>query len=226
MKRLTHVEVKHLQQNLNYFTNKFLKGIAPLIVDGNIGHATYRRIRMVRYWLGYKRENLDSVPTLEFRRQLRVPKSFDWSDPGRVARGIARRHAQRRKWAKNLRAATKASGVTTYDGRPVARWFVPYMEYARNVGDHTGRWHGTLNSGWRDPVYSEHLCYQMCGAPSCPGRCAGRASNHVGSTPGTGAIDVSDYVTFARIMRNAPYNPKIFNALGAQDPVHFSPSGR
>ena len=96
-----------------------------------------------------------------------------------------------------------------------------HLDWARQNG-----WKGTLNSGFRDPAYSEKLCISMCGAPSCPGRCAGRASNHAGSSNPAGAVDVSDYVTFGQLMRRCPYSPKIFNALGAQDPVHFSASGR
>jgi hypothetical protein len=87
-------------------------------------------------------------------------------------------------------------------------------------------WKGTLNSGWRDPAYSEKLCIAMCGAKACPGRCAGRASNHSGSTKPMGAIDVSDYGTFGQLMRQCPISPRLFNALGPADPVHFSATGR
>ena len=135
-----------------------------------------------------------------------------------LARAFARR-AKQRKAAKA--SAAPRTGVATFDGRPVAAWLKPYLDWARQNG-----WKGTLNSGFRDPAYSEKLCMSMCGAPSCPGRCAGRASNHAGSSNPAGAIDVSDYVTFGQLMRRCPYSPRIFNALGAQDPVHFSASGR
>lgn len=122
---------------------------------------------------------------------------------------------------KNQKAAKKATGVTRFDGVPVAAWMVPYLEWARRNG-----WRGQLVSGWRDPAYSESLCRRMCGAPSCPGRCAGRASNHAGSVQPHGAVDVSDYYTFGRLMQRCPIQPRIYNALGARDPVHFSVSGR
>ena len=112
--------------------------------------------------------------------------------------------------------------MTTFDGVPVAVVSEPHLKFARKNG-----WQGRLNSGWRDPAYSESLCYRMCGAPQCPGRCGGRSSNHAGKTTSQFAVDVSDYVKFGQLMarKDAP-SPRIFNALGAQDPVHFSPSGR
>ncbi len=111
--------------------------------------------------------------------------------------------------------------MATFDGRPVAAWMKPYLVWARNQG-----WRGTLNSGWRSPAYSEQLCRNICGAPSCPGRCAGRASNHAGSVKPAGSLDVSDYARFGELMRRCPLEPRIHNALGARDPVHFSHSGR
>ncbi len=120
----------------------------------------------------------------------------------------------------NRRAAAKAKGVGRYDGVPVALWLIPYLDWAREHG-----WKGRLVSGWRDPNYSRSLCLRMCGAPSCPGRCAGLSSNHVGSASPRGAVDVTDYVTFGRLMERCPLQPRIYNALGARDPVHFSATG-
>jgi hypothetical protein len=37
---------------------------------------------------------------------------------------------------------------------------------------------------------------------------------------------VSHFVEFGRLMRRCPHNPRIFNALGARDPNHFSATGR
>lgn len=121
---------------------------------------------------------------------------------------------------RNRKAAERTSGVTRYDGVPVAAWMVPYLQWARENG-----WRGQLVSGWRDPAYSEGLCRRMCGAPSCPGRCAGRKSNHSGSEKPHGAIDVSEYYHFGRLMERCPLRPQLVNRLGARDPVHFSISG-
>ena len=212
-------EVRRLQKGLNRFTERFMKGVGPIIVDGIKGHATARRIITVKYHLGYTGKAQRSATVKpEFVRRMRHPRSARYSTPAMLTRAFARR-AKQRKAAKA--SAAPRNGVAMFDGRPVAAWLKPYLDWARQNG-----WKGTLNSGFRDPVYSEKLCMSMCGAPSCPGRCAGRASNHAGNSNPSGAIDVSDYVTFGQLMRRCPYSPRIFNALGAQDPVHFSASGR
>jgi hypothetical protein len=216
---LTAGEVRRLQKGLNRFTERFMEGVGPIVVDGIKGHATARRIATVKYHLGYTGKAQRSATVKpEFVRRMRHPHSPRRSTPAMLTRAAARR-AKQRKAAKA--SAAPRNGVAMFDGRPVAAWLKPYLDWARQNG-----WKGTLNSGFRDPVYSEKLCISMCGAPSCPGKCAGRASNHAGSSNPSGAVDVSDYVTFGQLMRRCPYSPRIFNALGAQDPVHFSASGR
>jgi len=212
-------QVRGLQKSLNRFTGRHLRGVGPLVVDGVKGHATARRICTVKFYLGYTgKPQRSAVVKPDFVRRMRHPRSARHSKPAMLARALARRQKQR-KAAKA--AAAPRAGVATFDGRPVAAWLKPYLDWARQHG-----WRGTLNSGWRDPAYSERLCQAMCGAPSCPGRCAGRSSNHAGSVKPAGAVDVSDYVKFGELMRQCPYSPRIFNALGARDPVHFSSSGR
>jgi hypothetical protein len=113
-------------------------------------------------------------------------------------------------------------GTAKFDGKVVAAVAIPYLEFARAHG-----WNGTVTSGYRTPEYSEALCRQMCGAPSCPGRCAGRSSNHSGLTSTRFAIDVSagSETTFGQLMArpDAP-RPRIFNNLPS-DRIHFSPTG-
>lgn len=115
--------------------------------------------------------------------------------------------------------ATPPPDVGVFDNKPCAAWLIPYLQWARDRG-----WRGVLNSGWRDPVKSEGICMDMCGAPSCPGRCAGRLSNHSGSVKPKGAVDVSEYTHFAQLMASCPYSPRIFNDL-PNDRVHFSATG-
>jgi hypothetical protein len=113
-----------------------------------------------------------------------------------------------------------ATGFATFDGKTVAAWMVPWLEKSRAAG-----WHGVVVSGVRTPEYSEQLCYNMCGAPSCPGLCAGRASNHnmsAGQGYPAGALDVSDYNTFETIQFRI--GSPLRNDLPI-DPVHFSVSG-
>lgn len=109
------------------------------------------------------------------------------------------------------------SGVGTYDGKPVAKWIIPWLEKSRAAG-----WAGHVTSGYRTPEYSESLCMEMCGAPSCPGTCAGRSSNHSGTTYPHGAVDVTDETNFGRIQRQI--GSPLRNALPS-DRVHFSVSG-
>jgi hypothetical protein len=109
--------------------------------------------------------------------------------------------------------------VTMFDGKPVAVWMKPYLQWARVHG-----WRGTLNSGWRDPVHSQQICKEKCGAVKCPGTCAGRSSNHVGRIKPSGAIDVSDPHTFGALMHRCPLSPRLINAL-PHDPVHYSATG-
>jgi peptidoglycan hydrolase-like protein with peptidoglycan-binding domain len=212
-------QVMGLQRALNAFTNKHLKAIGPLIVDGAVGPATKKRIREAKAYLGYTGAARRSAAVdRDFLRRLRHPRSARFSSPAMLARALDRRRKQR-KAAKE--SAAPRPGVATFDGKPVAAWLKPYLVWARSNG-----WQGGLNSGWRDPAYSEQLCRNMCGAPSCPGKCAGRTSNHAGSVKPAGAVDVSDYARFGDLMRRCPLRPQIHNALGARDPVHFSVSGR
>ncbi len=147
--------------------------------------------------------------------------------------GLEGMRAREKRLAKKLKhlkekadeAQPTSSGVITPDApwnpykRPLAAWIVTWLERSYAAG-----WRGVVTSGWRDPAYSESLCRAMCGAPSCPGRCAGRSSNHSGSTFPYGAVDLTDYYDFAAIQHRI--GSPLRNALGAQDPVHFSCSGR
>lgn len=219
-------DIAHLQHELNYYFATFLpRTTTPLIVDGKRGSHTVRRVRLAK-WLNGKQKPLDSTVTPDFLHRLRHPKSLRFANKATVARGIYRRRNFRRSHKKNLQAAARRHGVGTFDGVPCALWMIPYMVWAREEGPKHGvPWFGRLVSGFREPAYSEHLCYGMCGAPSCPGRCAGRASHHSQDDPPNGSIDVSDYTRFAAAMRKCPLEPRIFNSLGAQDPVHFSSTG-
>lgn len=119
------------------------------------------------------------------------------------------------------RAGTYHRGSTAIvylDGKPCVEDLAYWLDRVRREG----RWHGVLVSGYRTPEYSESLCYGMCGAPSCPGRCAGRASNHAKTTYPGPAADVSDYYNCekALIEVGSGYSNNL-----PIDPVHMSRSG-
>lgn len=118
--------------------------------------------------------------------------------------------------------------LVTFDGKLVPRWMAAQALAPARA---SGIWRGYVFSGYRSPEYSEQLCYNMCGAPSCPGRCAGRASNHAAPPSGRGyayegAVDVTDSAGLQRWCR-AHGNPIRGNgeALPSDTP-HFSRSGR
>jgi hypothetical protein len=124
------------------------------------------------------------------------------------------------KEAEQEPTGTDAIGFATFEGKTVAAWMIPWLEKSRAAG-----WSGYVTSGVRTPAYSISLCEAMCGAPSCPGRCAGATSNH-NMLPSQGypygAIDVSDYGNFEAIQSRI--GSPLRNDLPI-DPVHFSVSG-
>lgn len=85
-----------------------------------------------------------------------------------------------------------------------------------------GRWHGVVVSGYRTPEHSEQLCINMCGAPQCPGMCAGRATRHATKGGREGAVDLTDFITFAAECRRL--GSWLENHL-PRDLVHFSDIG-
>ncbi|MBA2714204.1 MAG: hypothetical protein H0U55_11725 [Rubrobacteraceae bacterium] len=107
--------------------------------------------------------------------------------------------------------------IVSFDGKTVVEWLAHDLLVARQHG-----WGGYLVSGYRTPEYSESLCYGMCGAPSCPGRCAGRASKHSESGYLGGAADISDYINGERILHET--GSRAYNDL-PYDLVHMSATG-
>jgi hypothetical protein len=107
--------------------------------------------------------------------------------------------------------------IVTFDGKQVVAWIAHDLWAMRKAG-----WNGYVVSGWRSPEYSESLCYRMCGAPSCSGTCAGRASKHAESGDGGGAVDVTDYINAERIAYQI--GSRLRNDL-PYDLVHLSATG-
>lgn len=218
--KLNHAQVRTLQRQLNHFSDKFLVDIAPLIVDGDFGAATKKRVKFVKYYLGWNKRTPHVSELL--LRQLNHPNWAVWSNPARLARAQSRRRRQRRLAIESRNNWRNKHGYAVFDGKNVPEWMVHWLQESRANG-----WKGWVVSGVRTAAYSEHLCYAMCGAPTCPGRCAGRSSNHnMEQSQGypAGALDVSDYARFGQVQRRI--GSPLHNALGARDPVHFSVSGR
>lgn len=183
----------------------------------------------------YKRDGFGGVWRWAKGSLSRWKKALSWAERrkkktpnegfGKAAKAYAKK---KHDWLKHhTDPKPKPKGYfLIIDGKQVPKWIGNIVLDVRKAG----KWSGVIVSGYRSPEYSEQLCYAMCGAPSCPGRCAGRSSNHccppsfTGKAP-EGAIDVSDYYTFASELVRLGHSDKLKNALGAADPVHFSRSG-
>lgn len=124
-------------------------------------------------------------------------------------------------------AKVELKGLVMFDGHQVPSWIVhEVLEPARA----SGKWKGSVISGYRTPAYSEQLCEHMCGHPSCPGMCAGRATNHACPPDGVaepykGAVDVLDPAGLQSWTRSHG-NPLIGNGqVLPRDLNHFSREG-
>lgn len=103
------------------------------------------------------------------------------------------------------------SGIATFDGKQVAAWIKPALEYARQHG-----WKGTVNSGYRSFAQQKKIYDSGVRPAAVPG-----TSNHEGSQYPRGAVDVSDAAGLSAILKRSPYARKLVWA-GSKDPVHLS----
>jgi hypothetical protein len=172
--------------------------------------------KKLREWLKHARKRLWAAMS---RRHNAEPGSAERKD---AAEEVVRRRKVKDRIIEKLEDKQKppTRGIRTVDGKPVAAWIAHYVLKAREEG----LWDGYVVSGYRSPEYSEQICYQMCGAPSCPGRCAGRSSEHSQQIKPRGAVDVdlAHRDQFARAMQRL--GAPLRNAL-PNDPNHFSASG-
>lgn len=141
---------------------------------------------------------------------------------------LKRRRAQKKRYQRNHPITASSA---TFNGVAVPPWVVgkapgpdgKIVNWLKRYQEHG--WSGTVVSGIRTTAHSIDLCFGMCGAPSCPGTCAGAGSNHNcdGACPyPEGALDVSDFFRFKAIGQEI--GSPLINDLPA-DPVHFSVSG-
>src|SRR3712207_2820957 len=109
-------QVKRQQAELNRWTKRWLRGVTPLIVDGDWGEASKRRTRWVKWYLGYGKgaKDNDSKWTQKLVRSLRHPKEprDDGLTRHQVEVGEKRRRAQKRAALKEQVNSVFAKGVT------------------------------------------------------------------------------------------------------------------
>jgi hypothetical protein len=119
---------------------------------------------------------------------------------------LDKKSRQKHKWLKEHEdefiEAPAGGEWVMFDGHELPRWMAEINQEARDAG----YWNGYTFSGRRSKEYSQSLCENMCGATTCPGRCAGIYTNHCG--PPTyqgveyeGAQDASDSAGLIRFCR-------------------------
>ena len=124
--RSKKVSVRRLQRLLNRFIKRWLTGIKPLKVNGKTGAATRRRIKLVKYYLGYgkgrnAKVNARFLRRMAHPRDLQVLQQADDSHR-HEAQGCAEgtglnRHAKRIGQPREARGAH--GGRPPGGGRPV-----------------------------------------------------------------------------------------------------------
>lgn len=226
-------DVRVLQENLRDLAHAF-DGVfnnAPQ-ADGIAGKHTMASARRAAYILGLPQATLDDIARgpgardnvirTSVQRQIRHPdeRTDAQKKLSQKRRAEIRHHHQQ---------AQQQGLIVTFDGLNVPGWIArDALIPARKDGVHF-----TVISGVRDPDYSEHLCYVMCGHPTCPGQCAGKSSNHAcppsfKCSDGEGAVDVSPGALELRHWCES-HNVKLIGGgavLGSADVNHFSRSGR
>lgn len=218
--------VKDLQDAANVIIDAHRFPHRKVIEDADLGPASLTGLHFAGWLFGLSAKELKEIRqgkvTARVQKLLRREKRKGVNRK-RIKRKRVPRIQRLRKLMNNPPVDPDGDGLAVFEGRTVAAWIAYWLKKSREAG-----WVGTVTSGWRDPVYSEQLCFNMCGRPSCPGKCAGRASNHSGKGSNIkgdpGAVDVSDYTNFAKIQ--GKIGSPLINRLGAADPVHFSVSGK
>lgn len=217
--------IEKLQRSVRQTLTKkgFGKWADGIIVDGKLGPLTLKMTRLTGSMLGMSARQLRKITDGEISHYAEMVIEHDRSRTPAMKFRAKRRAKHFARMRHELNHPPTHEGVVTFDGHPCAGWIADCLQKARDHG-----WGGVLVSGFRTPEYSESLCFAMCGAPSCPGRCAGRATNHACPSSYTckkyeGAADVSDYIRFGQVCRELGL--PLQNALPSTDPVHYSNSG-
>lgn len=109
---------------------------------------------------------------------------------------------------------TNVKGLATFEGKKVAAWIKPWLDYGRAHG-----WTGSVSSGFRSDAQQTRIYESGVRPAAVPKSLGGPGSNHEGSQFPLGAVDVTQAQQLARILHGA-HSPLEY--AGAKDPVHFS----
>lgn len=225
--------VKKLQQGVKSTLGKhgFPWWAKAVIVDGKPGPLTFRMAAHAASMQGLSEAQVKKIKRGTITRHAELILTHNKPRSATMQRREKKRAPAFAKLREaHLHPPDDPDHISTFEGVAVAAWMVgkdagpngSHVNWLQKIRD--AGWHGVVVSGARTAAHSEELCWQMCGAPSCSGTCAGRSSNHVvdAGYP-DGAVDVSEYTRFGELARQV--GAPLINALGAADPVHFSPSG-
>ena len=93
---MSKAQKEKLQREFNAWTDRWLKGVKHLKVDGSWGKQSRERAMGIQYYLGYGKKR-DGELTEEFARRRRHPRDPRYSTPLMLATGAARRRRQRKR---------------------------------------------------------------------------------------------------------------------------------
>jgi hypothetical protein len=218
--------VRTLQREVNRTLHNAELAWLKIPIDGKLGPLTLKHARIAGSWQGLSKERLQRITNKKID-----PATFNLlTHRVEATKAQRQRHKARLPHFQKLRYEHKhppvVEGLVTFDGHMLPAWIAEINQEARDAG----YWHGSVISGVRSPAYSEHLCIIMCGAPTCPGRCGGRNSNHACPPSGKGvkyegAEDVTHSAGLDRFCqeKNKPLigNGRVLPA----DTPHFSHAG-
>lgn len=179
-----------------------------------------------------KRARLHRWNALENWAQDRreIAQKHGWDKVAWRYREAFQAYDKKRDWLKDHldpKPGPVGDGWQNFDGHLVAGWMI---REALSPARSSGAWGGVVFSGYRSPDYCRQLCIDMCGQPSCPGRCAGVSSNHCGppsfkGNPYEGAVDVTDPYGLRRWCESHGNPIRGGGAILPYDTPHFSRAG-
>lgn len=178
----------------------------------------YRRSRTL-YWRARYRAARPGEKKRWFLHKARISARLG-QEISHTERVLIKRAENKLEWLRKHPPTLDpdGDGLIVVDGRQIAEEVGKEILRIRSYGV----WGGYVVSGYRTPAYSQSLCYGMCGAPTCPGRCAGVNTNHARKGGRNGAGDLTDYLTFRSECWS--HGSWLQNSL-PRDLVHFSDSG-
>jgi hypothetical protein len=104
------------------------------------------------------------------------------------------------------------AGLTTFDGKPCAKWVAQELEWARKHG-----WKGSLTSGYTRLIGLTTVCSETNGPCATPGK-----SNHQGKRFPKGAADVTNPQELDAVLSHKAGRRLKYTGKSIGDEPHFS----